>query len=219
MAGAPIPDDWDGSTYQCYRVQWPSSIKWEAILLGQISEPAKEAYYDENTGDRAIAAVAADNGFRATSSDFWTLECDELVGAQQDVPMFRVGQPDVIDITDGVWTNLEFLSYIEQRNSPEFDFIEDGHRPIAASNMGLWHYRVQGVRGANVAWRVRLRIKEVGLDLAMFWNRGHSVGVSRTFYHSIPGGVTVVAEFRDSDTGNISSLPAETFFEGFKIGD
>lgn len=47
----PIPDDWDGSTFCNFLVNWPESTLWRIILRGLISNPELEAFWDERTGD------------------------------------------------------------------------------------------------------------------------------------------------------------------------
>ena len=46
----PIPNDWDGQTWTCYQVRWPSSVSWQAILAGLISQTARGTMYDVQTG-------------------------------------------------------------------------------------------------------------------------------------------------------------------------
>lgn len=50
MALIPIPDDWSGMEWDCYVIEWPSSISWKAILLGQLTAPSKGRFWDERTG-------------------------------------------------------------------------------------------------------------------------------------------------------------------------
>lgn len=216
MAGAPIPDDWDGSTYDCYRVRWPSSEKWAAILLGQISEAAKETYYDENTGNPAIAAAAADDGFLQTLPDFWTIGCDDVPTA---IPYFRVGQPNLSTIPSNVWTNLDFLGYQTTRNNPEWDFTANGHRPIADENMGLWYYHLQ-VRctNQNEPRELRLYIPQTTFPIVTFRNRGHSTQCTFIMQHSIPGGTTIQPEVWSQGGGTLACQSFDCFMEGYLIG-
>lgn len=50
MALIPIPDDWDGETWCCYVIEWPSSKRWRAILNGQVTAPSRGRFWDEKTG-------------------------------------------------------------------------------------------------------------------------------------------------------------------------
>jgi len=46
----PIPQDWLGE-YCCFSVEWPDSPEWKAILVGQLTAPARGRFYDEKTGN------------------------------------------------------------------------------------------------------------------------------------------------------------------------
>jgi len=46
----PIPDDWDGTTWACFEIQWPDSPLWIALLTGLLSMPAAGRYWNESTG-------------------------------------------------------------------------------------------------------------------------------------------------------------------------
>lgn len=50
MPKIPIPDDWDGESWQCYVIEWPDSERWRAIFLGQVTAPGKGRFWDERTG-------------------------------------------------------------------------------------------------------------------------------------------------------------------------
>lgn len=50
MAGAKIPEDWDGISWKCWCVQWPDSRDWLAILAGFITTPRLGRYWDADTG-------------------------------------------------------------------------------------------------------------------------------------------------------------------------
>lgn len=82
MTGAVIPDDWDGVTFRCYRVRWPSSDLWTAILLGQMTVPATLNYWDQNTGIPQDAADATQEAYEQTIQDIWSIECSEEVGGE-----------------------------------------------------------------------------------------------------------------------------------------
>ena len=49
-AGLPIPDDWDGETWQDICILWPKSVHWRAILRGQIQEMGRGRTWDGTTG-------------------------------------------------------------------------------------------------------------------------------------------------------------------------
>lgn len=140
MAGAVIPDDWDGSTFKCNRIQWPSSEQWEAILLGQMTEAARETYWDPETGDPGPAAKAAKDGYLATidESDIWLKECDEFM----NVPAFRVHKNASQVIPSSVWTVITWEAYWHDSNNPGFILAQEAHSPNSVDLMGLWNYEV-----------------------------------------------------------------------------
>jgi len=47
----PIPNDWDGVTWDCYQIQWPSSVVYRAILTGLLSQMTRGRFWDETTGN------------------------------------------------------------------------------------------------------------------------------------------------------------------------
>lgn len=46
----PIPDDWDGQTFECIQIEWPSSTLYRGILLGLLSQMSAGRLWDESTG-------------------------------------------------------------------------------------------------------------------------------------------------------------------------
>lgn len=50
MAVMPIPNDWDGETWCCHVIEWPSSQQWTAILLGLVTTPQRGRFWDGRTG-------------------------------------------------------------------------------------------------------------------------------------------------------------------------
>src|SRR5512136_712361 len=50
MMKLPIPQDWDGETWQCVEVTWPKSIEYDALLIGFLSYLMRGRAYDERTG-------------------------------------------------------------------------------------------------------------------------------------------------------------------------
>jgi hypothetical protein len=51
MPEVPIPDDWDGETWECVQIQWPSSVKWFAVLSGLITSPLRGRLWKASTGN------------------------------------------------------------------------------------------------------------------------------------------------------------------------
>ena len=46
----PIPEDWDGVSWQCIEVQWPDSVQYRGLLLGVLSLLTRGRLWDESTG-------------------------------------------------------------------------------------------------------------------------------------------------------------------------
>lgn len=78
MAGAKIPQDWDGETWICWSVEWPDSRDWLAILSGFITTPRKGRYWDADTGDLAEVQATGDQiWFRNTPLEESIMSCNE----------------------------------------------------------------------------------------------------------------------------------------------
>ena len=50
MPVIPIPDDWDGETWDCILVEWPDSVAWRGLLRGLVTTPARGRFWDGRTG-------------------------------------------------------------------------------------------------------------------------------------------------------------------------
>lgn len=46
----PIPQDWDGETWQCVELHWPDSDEWLGLLQGVLTLLTRGRYWDEKTG-------------------------------------------------------------------------------------------------------------------------------------------------------------------------
>lgn len=136
MAGAIIPNDWDGSSFGCYRVNWPQSEKYEAILLGSVTEPAFLNFWDPETGDEQQAAGAIEDAYNLTIPDFWTKECDEPVL----VPTFKVKQTSAQAFSAAAWQVVNWDAYEYQPNDPQFQLAQNVHALSDDTWFGLWHY-------------------------------------------------------------------------------
>lgn len=79
MARLPIPSDWDGNSWCCHVVEWPSSPEWTAILLGYVSSPSIGWTWDERTGSVIDA--------RDTGLKIWQRNIQEgcIVGCLDDL--------------------------------------------------------------------------------------------------------------------------------------
>lgn len=69
-----IPDDWNGEDWSCYKVYWPDSQQWKALLMGLLTSPMAGRFWDQDTGsvrdaqsvgfaieDRTIPLVGCDD--------------------------------------------------------------------------------------------------------------------------------------------------------------
>ncbi len=140
MAGAIIPDDWDGSTFECNKIQWPASPKWQAILLGQITEPAWANYWDPDTGDVEEAQEGVEDAFDLTIPDIYSEDCNVIPGIP--VAAFWANKTANQAITAGTWTTVTWDTMGYDLNNPNFSLALEAHNPINADLMGLWHYDV-----------------------------------------------------------------------------
>lgn len=176
MAGAIVPDDWDGSTYNCYRVNWPQSLQYEAILLGSVSEPAWLNFWDPETGDEQEAADAIETAYRVTVADMWTKECDEPVL----VPAFKVYQTEAQAFSASAWQVVEWDAYFYNPNSPQFQLATNVHQLTNDDWLGLWHYDLllAVTAGSALAIRaldfatldVKVRTYEVDRFITLSWD-------------------------------------------------
>lgn len=141
MPGAIIPDDWDGLTYKCKRVIWPSSELWEAILFGQITEPQSEHFWDETTGDVDDTVSAMAQAETLTSPLFFTGECDMIPG--HPVSAFSAYHTSHQIVFAGVWNKVDWNTLAYSHNDPGFDLADDVHYPIPEDKDGIWHYDVE----------------------------------------------------------------------------
>jgi len=74
----PIPDDWDGQTWECYQIQFPSSLRWDAILNGWLSSLFKGRVWDETTGQiTAVQAIMREMWLRNKDLAACDLNCQE----------------------------------------------------------------------------------------------------------------------------------------------
>lgn len=140
MTGAIIPDDWDGVTFECSRIEWPASEKWRAILLGQASEPSQERYWDVDSGDAVAAAIAVQNAYRLTTPVIYTEECDITPGIP--VPAFSARATSSQSIPASTWTTVVWESLEWALNNPNFSLALNAHTPINEDLLGLWSYAV-----------------------------------------------------------------------------
>lgn len=70
----PIPQDWDGESWICVRVQWPDSVQYVGLLFGFLTYLTRGRIYDEKTG----SIVSAQNiGWAIHDKNFPLQYCGE----------------------------------------------------------------------------------------------------------------------------------------------
>lgn len=139
MPGAIIPDDWDGESFNCQKVVWPSSEMWKAILFGQITEPESSSFWDPDSGDVDDARQAIVDAEDLTSPDFFTEDCDVIPG-QDIVCAFKALKTVVLGLAAATWTVVPFEIFGYAHNSPEFFLATNSHQVTNPELFGLWHY-------------------------------------------------------------------------------
>jgi len=71
----PIPQDWDGTGFCDYVVNWPDSSSWKQILMGLLTNPSLEVFWDGSEDD--VLEIIAD--FQPTlNPNLDELECDVM---------------------------------------------------------------------------------------------------------------------------------------------
>lgn len=139
MAGAIIPDDWDGVTFQCTKIEWPASLLWQAILLGQMTEAAREDYWDAESGNPQDAAVAVADAYSLTIPAIYEAECNE-VHPGIPVPAFKVHKTSALGLASAVWTFVPWEIFTYEYNDPDFVLPISQHLITEPDLFGLWHY-------------------------------------------------------------------------------
>lgn len=77
----PIPDDWDGQTWDCMVIEWPDSVAWRALLRGFVSTPARGRFWDGRTGNiKDIQQVGLEIERRNP-----IMSCEEIVTVLQQI--------------------------------------------------------------------------------------------------------------------------------------
>lgn len=186
MPGAIIPDDWDGSTYDCYQIQWPSSNQWRAILLGQISEPTVQEFWDSGFGDPANPALAASTAYLATIAQAdWN--CQEGSEPVEILPptFFYYTIQTTYTPTIGSFSAVQFGNLVQQNGTHGYDPVLFQHNPAGVDKVGLWQYHVRLTwntpsatieldSGGHIgSWRL---IADPGLNFQMSWLYLHPPG-------------------------------------------
>lgn len=71
----PIPDDWDGTTWDCWMIEWPSSTLWTAILCGFVTQPTRGRFWDASTGSVAGAQAIGKQIENRNETEDWCMTC------------------------------------------------------------------------------------------------------------------------------------------------
>jgi len=180
MSGAIVPNDWDGSTYKCYQVQWPQSEQYEAILLGNISKPSFLNYWDGSSGDAQAAANAIKTAYINTLPDFWAGDCEEM--PELTTKSFRVKTDTPQAIPSNTWTKVSFDEYEWNLNSPGWSMPGNAMDLTIPANAGIWQFNAEiwvddltelylAVR-LNNYWRIAQAKSQstFNLDISTAWN-------------------------------------------------
>lgn len=216
MAGAIIPDDWDGSTFECQRIEWPASPLWQAILLGQVTEPGWSSYWDADTGDVDAAAQAAKDAYRLTIPAIYAEGCDEVPAL---VTAYMVETTSLFAMPPFTMTTVEFAAYIYQWNNPGFDFADFSHRPDLVGKSGMWHYDVQVRFQPDVLsqYRARAWIPQSSQEIARVENSRPYLSFSFDWWWGA-GGYDIVIQAWAAVATTIRTGIGETFWDGSYLG-
>lgn len=149
MSGAIIPDDWDGSTYKCWKVQWPDSVDYSAILLGSISKPSYLDYWDADSGDAQEAANAIKSAYNATLPDFWASDCEDPLLTTKG---FRVRATSTQAVPAATWTKVLFDEFVYNIKPSTWNLAENAQDMTIPASAGIWQYN------ASVAFDITTRV-------------------------------------------------------------
>lgn len=201
MPGCPIPSDWDGSTLKCYKVYWPSSRSYESVLLGQLSEPQKSRFWDEDTGDVVEAIAAIVEAENLTLPEFYLEDCEPVL---PPVSAFKAALiNDQTLPANGDWAKLGVTSPVSYDvNDTGWSSINNAHFPnTVEKNNGLWRYtavarmavgKTGSIRIATTAGGVlavaKGNLQRLWLSVDYLW-QGETIGIQLD--GQIDGGGTI----------------------------
>lgn len=216
MAGAIIPDDWDGVTFECNKIQWPASLQWQAILLGQMTELTWPSYWDADSGDVEDAQQAANDAFDLTIPDIYSEDCNVIPGIP--VPAFYVIKSSSQAIPAATWTTVTWETIDYGFNNPNFSLALNSHVPVNANLIGLWHYDVFIRFSIATLLRVRARQQPGSVDKS--WGASAAdigVGTSFDVPHEV-GGNQLRVEVWSQVANTITQLVPFTRYMGHFLG-
>lgn len=217
MPGLPIPDDWDGNTYKCYKIHWPKSEQFEAILLGQLSEPQVPAYWTPGSGDPQDVETALLHAEGLTLPTFYTEDCDQVIS--EPIPTFKAVMASNQVLPDGSWHKCVL------DGTPTWNVNGTGwqqgfqeHQPsTVGKNNGLWVYKfAMQLSGPpkDVGVRGRFGGSVIGSD------RSEGGRVSLAFDHLWVDDInSIYIEIFATGGGTVLAGPQFTWLAGFYAGD
>ncbi len=213
---AIIPDDWDGTTFECKRIFWPSSKDWAAILLGQLTEPTDEKYWDTETGDQVAASFAVQTAYRQTIPDVYNLECDDLSNLPISAFKVHLTAEQAVPIT--TWTKVDFDVFSYEKNDPGYVLGSEAHSPIAEGKEGIWHYDVSlQVKVDPGDWFARSIVNSSGNILANSQSSGLFLDLS--FDHNWDGAQsTLQIEAWVPSAQTLANTIGNTWWNGHYVG-
>ena len=144
MPGSPIPDDWDGETYECQSIMWPSSPLWRAILFGQVSEPSDVNYWQQPNGDAETASRAVSIAYGLTIGQENHCGVNPQMLEQLLPPSYLlVGVSANQTILATQNQRVDFDTLVENNGTHGFNFSLHAHGPLSVDKPGLWQYFLQ----------------------------------------------------------------------------
>lgn len=210
--GANVPDDWDGISYRCYRVTYPDSEKYRALLLGQISEPDTSSFWEPGSGDvdQAVSAVFHSN--LVTLSEIFDTECSQM--AETLRPYFRAKASSSQALNPTAYATIEFDTLLYNLNEPDFNTTFHWQDLQTAANEGLWLFNI-GV-GCFVGGETTIRVFHNGNDLR-YTNNGKNWNTCSIIRPMVEGDTIWVSAI-NSDSNSTNPIETVTFFEGTWLG-
>ena len=217
MAGAIIPDDWDGVSFNCQKVIWPSSVKWRAILRGQITEPERTSFWDPDSGTVQDAVDAVEDAEFLTSPGFWTETCDVIPG--HPVAAFKAYPTSLLLMLGGTWDQVRFNALKWDHNSSGFDVVAWGHDADSVEKYGIWHYDIQvAILPVTGNWKIRALQGVGGTELARKDDQDFTSTLSFD-YDWLPDDPEIIIEVYGGGPGTVQAGFIRVWFSGHYLGE
>lgn len=82
MVQYPIPDDWDGVSYCCSIIEWPSSQQWRAFFVGLLTTPSRGRTWDGATGNIKATQLIGEEIIKRNLVECQDMKClDDIIEA------------------------------------------------------------------------------------------------------------------------------------------